>query len=131
MDEVKFLSDEAKKLFEWVAKRCQSRRAGPVPFEEARRQLGISDDRTLKATLEELRQYPHLNTDPVITDVRYGGPIPDPWFSFNINAHRAWAEYRELERKHLCPECRRPALEDVHIVVKRCRECGHEQPVSR
>ncbi len=123
-DQVQFLSDGARRLFEWIA--SPERRGQRLKFETACKALKVTD-RELKAMLEELEHYQGLNCRPPIEKIEYGGMYAEYGFHVSIEANRAWAAYQDLEREHACPECGKQALEKVTVI--RCRKCSYKREI--
>lgn len=94
------LTDEQKRLCEWIAERAQAdiRR---IPYKEAREALGIASDRELTCMLRNMRerldglhgmvQSPIVNTH-------------SPYFDIHADAGHIWDSYRRVEEESVDSE---------------------------
>ncbi len=118
------LSPQARAVFEWIAGHLASKVC--FWFAEVKSDCGIDSDHELHTILMTLQEYPkrvgsHRSIVKAIYPEEEHG---EGAFEVGPHADRAWSEYCAWESEHLCPDCRKPALEKVTIL--RCKGCGHE-----
>ncbi len=115
------LTREYRRLLEWLAEQAREGKR-LIAFAEAKEALGIMEHAALAEMLAGLKNCPEF-AFPVIGAVHQRDA--EAQFELDAYAPRAWLSYLEWEQNHVCPECHKPALEEIRVI--RCRECGHEK----